>query len=335
MSDGITNTGTALSMVGMFSTQLGGAFEAAGLDAAADAFNTFGSIVGTVGGVVSTLGSLMGLLTPIISASTAASTANTAAEGANAAAKGASVGATVAATVAQGGLNAAMYACPIVWIIAAVMILIALIVILAVALSSAAEETPEAKLEAAAKAAEEAGKAAEAAAEKYNTLKDSLAGLDDKYAGLDDLTRGTQEWNDAVNEINNSVLDLIDEYPELASLVENKDGVLHLDTESEEVKSVINKYSNQANQAKAAEIGAKLDVSDKEQAVARSNAAKKVNGSIYLTEQQEKLGEALASGQVYRDDNGNFKFIEGADPSKLGLDENALKNFSTMTDEAA
>jgi hypothetical protein len=66
-------------------------------------------------------------------------------------------------------------------------------------------------------------------------LKDSLDGLDDKYAGLEGLTKGTREWNDAVTEINNSVLDLIDEYPELASLVENKDGVLHLDTESEEV----------------------------------------------------------------------------------------------------
>jgi hypothetical protein len=43
---------------------------------------------------------------------------------------------------------------------------------------------------------------------------------------LDELTKGTQEWRDAVREINNEVLDLITEYPELAGMFENVDGVL-------------------------------------------------------------------------------------------------------------
>jgi hypothetical protein len=59
--------------------------------------------------------------------------------------------------------------------------------------------------------------------------------LDGKYKALEDLTRGTEEWNDAVRDINNSVLELIDEYPELAKFVENKEGVLTLDVESDEV----------------------------------------------------------------------------------------------------
>ena len=64
---------------------------------------------------------------------------------------------------------------------------------------------------------------------------DSLEGLDNKYEALDELTRGTKEWNNAVINLNNDVLDLIDRYPELASLVKNEGGVLTLDINSDEV----------------------------------------------------------------------------------------------------
>jgi hypothetical protein len=59
--------------------------------------------------------------------------------------------------------------------------------------------------------------------------------LEDKYDALEELTRGTKEWNAAVREINSSVLDLINNYPELASFVENKEGVLTIDINSEGV----------------------------------------------------------------------------------------------------
>jgi hypothetical protein len=59
--------------------------------------------------------------------------------------------------------------------------------------------------------------------------------LEDKYDALEELTRGTKEWNAAVREINSSVLDLINNYPELASFVENKEGVLTIDINSKGV----------------------------------------------------------------------------------------------------
>jgi hypothetical protein len=86
------------------------------------------------------------------------------------------------------------------------------------------------------------------------------------------MTKGTREWNDAVNEINESVLDLIDEYPELASVVEtDADGVMRIDMESEEVDAIMDKYQKKAQTAKAAEIGAKLDVIDKKKDVSYNN----------------------------------------------------------------
>jgi hypothetical protein len=80
---------------------------------------------------------------------------------------------------------------------------------------------------------------AEEAAAAYKELKESLAGLKDSYKNLEGLTRGTEEWNDAVEEINSSVLDLVEKYPELASMMTNEGGVLTLDVESEEVQSVL------------------------------------------------------------------------------------------------
>jgi hypothetical protein len=99
--------------------------------------------------------------------------------------------------------------------------------------------SPEGKLDAATEAANTAADAADRAAESYENLKNTLDGLDDKYEALDDVTRGTKEWNDAILGINESVLDLINKYPELAKFVKNKEGVLTIDIDSEEVQQVL------------------------------------------------------------------------------------------------
>jgi hypothetical protein len=41
-------------------------------------------------------------------------------------------------------------------------------------------------------------------------------------------------------------MELINNYPELASLVTNKDGVLTIDLDSEEVDAILNKYETAA-----------------------------------------------------------------------------------------
>jgi hypothetical protein len=142
----------------------------------------------------------------------------------------------------------------------AVVALIAVIWLLVKAFNAIKDATPEAQLQKAEETTKAAGEAADKAAEAYDNLKESLKGLDDQYAALENMTRGTREWNDAVNEINNAVLDLIDQYPELAALVKNKDGVMKLDIETDEVQEVLDKYQNQANTAKAVEIASKMAV---------------------------------------------------------------------------
>jgi hypothetical protein len=53
------------------------------------------------------------------------------------------------------------------------------------------------------------------------------------------LRKGTQEWNEALTDINSTILDLIDDYPELANYVTKEGGVLKLDVDSEEVQKVL------------------------------------------------------------------------------------------------
>jgi hypothetical protein len=49
-------------------------------------------------------------------------------------------------------------------------------------------------------------------------------------------------------------MELIEQYPELAGLVENEGGVLKLDLDSKEVKGVISEYKKTAVKAKGAEL---------------------------------------------------------------------------------
>ena len=111
-----------------------------------------------------------------------------------------------------------------------------------------------AKLQEAQEAALAASEAADQAAESYNNLKDSIESLGDKYKDIEKLTRGTQEWRQAVLDINNTVLSLIDKYPELAMYVKNQEGVLSLDTSSQEVQNIMDKQMNNMILAKNQEI---------------------------------------------------------------------------------
>ena len=123
-------------------------------------------------------------------------------------------------------------------IVAALTVIITLVTVLITELKKI---SPEGKLEAAKEAANEAAKAADRAKESYEGLKNALDSLDGKYEGLEKLTQGTKEWNEAVSDINGSVLDLIEEYPELAKFVENKEGVLTIDMDDSSVQAILNK----------------------------------------------------------------------------------------------
>ena len=66
----------------------------------------------------------------------------------------------------------------------------------------------------------------------YDDLKSSLDKYEDAKKSLDEMIYGTREWRDAVQEVNSQVLDLIQKYPELASAVENINGVLSIDEQA-------------------------------------------------------------------------------------------------------
>jgi hypothetical protein len=195
-------------------------------------------------------------------------------------------------------------------IIAALAILVAIVVGIIALIKELNANSPEGKLKSAEEAAEAAGEAADRAAEAFKNLSDSLEQLDDKYDNLENLTRGTKEWRDAVKEVNDQVLSLVEEYPELAALVQNKNGVLTLDLESQEVQEVLNKYEKQASAASSASLAAKINANEKK-AVVRANEVTEDIG-VYngdYTERMsaattEALAKAMQTGDV-RDTNGN------------------------------
>jgi methyl-accepting chemotaxis protein len=120
-------------------------------------------------------------------------------------------------------------------VVVALVSLVAIIFLVVAAFKKWQANSPEGKLKAAEEATEAAGKAADEAAEAYNNLNNSLEELDDKYAAIEDLTEDTREWRDAIKEINAEVLDLVEQYPELAKFVKNEGGVLKLDLDSQGV----------------------------------------------------------------------------------------------------
>jgi hypothetical protein len=60
---------------------------------------------------------------------------------------------------------------------------------------------------------------------------------------LDTLIKGTEEYRKAVEALNNDVMDMIAQYPELASFMKpDSDGVMRIDINSDEVQKVLNDY---------------------------------------------------------------------------------------------
>lgn len=262
------------------------------------------------------------------------------------------VAALIAEKTAQDASNASkLFALGIIGlIIAAIIALIALIVTL---IKAMANSTPTARLEQAKEAAEEAGKAAEEAAESFNTLKESLDGLAEKYKSLEDLTRGTREWRQALIETNNAVLDLIEKYPELASLVANKDGVLTIEIDSPKVQKVLDDYEDRQFKAESANYKAQINVLEKQVDVEYSDLEWKVqktrpkgnrrrrgNTIIEDRELTEELAIGLAKGEITKDGVSGTqsidKFLEGTSFSFNATEESvaALKEFGNTLLEA-
>jgi hypothetical protein len=156
-------------------------------------------------------------------------------------------------------------------IVAAFITLVAVVMLIVAAFKAIKAASPEGQLKSAEEAAEAAGEAADKAAEAYNNLVEALDGLEDKYKSLEEMTRGTEEWEKAVREVNQEVMDLIDQYPELAAFVDGSEGYLKLDIESDGVQEVLNQYDAKQARAKAASYAANMNVQEKKEAVNYKN----------------------------------------------------------------
>lgn len=83
-------------------------------------------------------------------------------------------------------------------------------------------QTPEGQLENATNRAQELNNALENAANAANELKSAFDQYDSAANALEECTKNTQEWHDALSDVNNQALSLLQTYPELATMVNDK-----------------------------------------------------------------------------------------------------------------
>ena len=270
LQEGVAQASQALMAGGMAVGMLGQAFVDAGAEEFGEGMQKVGSIMTTLGAILGFVNPLIALMKPLF-----------------AGAGTAGVNSGMASTAAWGVVGAIVMI-----VMAAILVTIAIILVVIAIINN---NSPEKKLEESRQAAAELSEAADEAADSFNNLNKALEALDDKYDNLDNLVKGTEEWNEAVKEINDSVLDLINEYPELAQFVENNGGVLTIDMNSQGVQGVL--------------------TSMQKEAIALSNAALKAEMStMQLTAQvqldQSDLGKALYYDFDDEDDDGIYKIVE-------------------------
>lgn len=306
---------------------IGSAFEEAGLEEAAEVFNTMSTYATTAGAVLGIIPPILSLIQSLFPGVGAASAEAGAVSG---------TAGTIAST-AWGTVGAI-----IMIVIAGIVVAMVAILVIMKLIKNA---SPEKKLEDASKAADEAAEAADRAAESYQNLAGALEDLGGKYDALEELTKGTKEWNKAIQDINNSVIDLIKQYPELAAFVERKDGTLHIDVESDEVQDVLNQYKASSIYAANAATSAKIRVLEAQADVAYSGVGRKgkigsadikgYEGDFEGKKKEQKkqrttaVARALADG-IIQEMDGTFELVNGAtekELKELGLTTDMLKNF--------
>ena len=144
-----------------------------------------------------------------------------------------------------------------------VLLIVAAVATLAIGFVAAAKaakkNSADKKFEDMANAANEAADAADRMAESYENLKNSLDGIGEVQTELDGLVQGTDAWRGAVERLNGEVLELIEEYPELAKFVQNKDGILNIDLNDAGVQKALEQAKQNAVSAQIVATNAQLN----------------------------------------------------------------------------
>lgn len=121
------------------------------------------------------------------------------------------------------------------WVAAIVAAVVALGIAVSGVVKAIKNASPEEKLKKATAAADAARESADGLNESYQNLKTSLNSLNYAQDELENLAQGTDAWREAVEKVNDQVLELINQYPELAKYVEQENGVLSIDLDDKGV----------------------------------------------------------------------------------------------------
>ena len=189
--------------------------------------------------------------------------------------------------------------------------------------------SPEGKLEAATEAANDAAEAAENAAQAYENLASALDSINGKSAAIENLAVGTTEWKNAVQELNGEVLDLVEQYPELAKFVDTSKRYLSFKTVGgKTVDDVLETYQDNKFKAQSASAAAKLQKLQAQQNV----DFRYVKGKI--TTQREQTPQETANQNSQR---GTYGLVPIATtPSYAAVSQGSITEVDReATDEIA
>lgn len=160
--------------------------------------------------------------------------------------------------------------------------------------------------------------------DRYNNLKTSIDNLSSAEEVLKDCKKGTVEWTEAVMDLNTQILELIQQYPNLASAVTtDKDGVMHinkgvLENElQEQQKIILNQMTATAvSQATARKEQSKLDLETKGRSL-------NLGGNT---------GKSTAAASIFGLTHGGLGgAVMGALADKYLGDRQATENMETLT----
>ncbi len=104
--------------------------------------------------------------------------------------------------------------------------------------------TPEGKLEAAKEQAEALNDTLEDTKSRAEEVKNTFDSYNNIVDKLNECTKGTQEWNDAMSEANAAALELLEKYPELASMIDTSGNIVE-QLADEGIQNYIQAKSNQ------------------------------------------------------------------------------------------
>ena len=167
----------------------------------------------------------------------------------------------------------------------------------------------------AAKTAQETKKTYDDLKSSYDNLKSSLEDYNSAQNAIAEMTKGTQEWRDAIRESNDAVLQLIQNYPQLATQVQNVNGQLKISKSVQE--EALANMGNAVDNARLASVAATANSRD------ASLAAKARQSSRFIG----------VSTQTSQDIMGGYNTIMATTDQVVSVIQAYSDNFSTNTQQ--